>query len=104
MNKRYTIVEHINSSAHAIKLLEAPFDGIIYSYGKVTFDEEDENDLLHINFEYEILDNADKGMSDLAPFETYIGKILEELIHISLENKLTVYKGGVDENRTEDSE
>ena len=104
MSDKYVIVEHINSPTYAIKLTQAPFDGIIYKYGKVSFDEDDDNDKLQIHFEYEILDYADKGISDMSPFEHYIGDILQELIHESLEKNSLVYKGGVDENRTEDSE
>lgn len=87
----------------AIKLTEEPFEGIIYSYGKVSIDEDEENDTIRLSFEYEIIDHADKGMTDMKPFEAYIGKILEELIHLGIEENSITYTGGVDENRAEDS-
>jgi hypothetical protein len=39
----------------------------------------------------------------MKPFEAYIGKILEQLIHIGVEENSITYTGGIDENRTEDS-
>lgn len=98
------IMESRANGMEAIKLTEPPFDGIIYSYGKVSMDEDEENNTLHLSFEYEILDNADKGLTDMKPFEAYIGKILEELIHIGIEENSITYTGGIDENRTKDSD
>jgi len=103
-NLPITITENRHSGLQAIKLTEGAFEGIIYTYGKVSFDEQD--DTLHLKFEYEILDSADKGMTDMKPFEAYIGDILQELLHQGVaENNLT-YTGGteIDANRTKDSE
>lgn len=101
---RYSIVEHKKEGIHAIKLLESPFDGIIYCYGKVSFDEDEANDKLNIHFEYEILDYADKGMTDMGPFESYIGDVLQELIHVGIEQNNIAYTGGIDESRTDNPE
>jgi hypothetical protein len=103
-NLPITITENRHSGLQVIKLTEGAFEGIIYTYGKVSFDEKD--DTLHLKFEYEILDSADKGMTDMKPFESYIGDILQELLHQGVaENNLT-YTGGteIDANRTKDSE
>lgn len=104
MSKPYVVVESKYSGIDAIKLTEHPFDGIIYTYGKVEFEENEETDSLHIKFEYEILDNAGKGFSDKQPFEEYIGKILEDLLHEGIAKNDLIYTGGIDENRTKDSE
>ena len=101
MSKPYVVVEH-KTGFDALKLTEEPFAGIIYTYGKVEFEEDEENDHLHIKFEYDILDMGGKGFGSMEPFEKYIGGILEELLHEGIaENSLT-YTGGVDENRTGD--
>jgi len=102
-NFRYQVLEHKHSGLQAIKLTEGAFEGIIYTYGKVSIDTDEENGRIHLKFEYEILDYADKGMTDIKPFESYIGKILEGLIHEGVEENSLTYTGGVDENRTEDS-
>lgn len=103
-NLPYVVLENKHNGMHAIKLTEGAFEGIIYTYGKVSFDEDEENDTVRIAFEYEIIDNASKGMTDMKPFENYIGKILEELIHQGIEENNLTYTGGVDENRTKDSD
>jgi hypothetical protein len=103
-NPRYVVVESKQDGLQAIKLTEGAFEGIIYTYGKVTFDEDEANDKIHLRFEYDILDHNDKGLTDKAPFEQYIGDILQELIHEGIERNNLTYTGGVDENRTKDSE
>ncbi len=96
------MMESRSDGTIAIKLTEPPFDGIIYNYGKVDLNED--GDTVRLHFEYEILDMADKGLTDKKPFESYIGKILEELIHIGIEENSITYTGGIDENRTKDSD
>jgi hypothetical protein len=105
-NFRYQVLEHKHSGLQAIKLTEGAYEGIIYTYGKVSFDPNEENDTLHLKFEYEILENADRGMTDMKPFEKYIGDILEELLHQGVEENNLTYTGGteIDANRTKDSE
>lgn len=99
----FSILENKHNGMHAVKLTGGPFEGIIYTYGKVSFDEDEANDTIRLAFEYEIIDSADKGMTDMKPFETYIGKILEELIHQGVKENNLSYTGGIDENRAEDS-
>jgi uncharacterized protein YutD len=101
---KFVVVENRKNGMDAIKLLEEPFSGIIYSYGRVEFEEDVANDRLNLKFEYEIHDRNSKEFSDNKPFENYIGDILQELIHQGIaENSLT-YTGGIDdENRTGDS-
>jgi hypothetical protein len=98
------VVESSSTGLQALKLTEGAFEGIIYTYGKVTFDEDEVNDKVYIKFEYDILDQAGKGLTDKAPFEKYIGDILTEMIHRGVADNSLVYTGGVDENRTKDSE
>jgi len=97
------VVESSSTGLQALKLTEEPFAGIIYTYGKVRFDEDEANDKLFIKFEYEILDEAGKGLSDKAPFEKYIGDILTELVHRGVAEHSLIYTGGIDENRAENS-
>lgn len=103
MNKPYVVMENKHNGLQAIKLTQEPFTGIMYTYGKVEFIEDEENSSITIKFEYEVIDWANKALDDLGFFESVLGKILEELIHQGIaENSLT-YTGGVDENRTKDS-
>ncbi len=106
MSKPYIVVESKYSGHDAIKLTEYPWEGIIYTYGKIEFEEDEANSTLHLKFDYEILDNNGKGFTDNAPFEKYIGKILEELLHEGIKENNLTYTGGteIDANRTKDSE
>jgi hypothetical protein len=103
-NLPFQTVESRKTGVTALKLTEEPYCGIIYSYGMVSFHEDKENDKLNLKFEYEILDYAGKQINDKAEFEKYIGVLLEELIHIQIAENSVVYTGGVDENRTKDSD
>ena len=66
-------VKSNNDGLEALKLTEEPYAGIIYTYGKVSFEE---GDILKIKFDYSIVDYADKVLTDSKPFEKYIGDIL----------------------------
>ena len=100
------VLENSKNNLQVIKLTEEPYAGIMYTYGQISFDEDLENDRAVIKFEYNIHDTADIIMDDseLKEFEQYIGRILEELIHQGIANNDLTYTGGVDENRTKDSE
>jgi hypothetical protein len=96
-----TVVENRKSGVEALRLTDGPYKGIIYSYGKVSFEEEGEH--CHMNFEYDIID--DIGMEyDPDDFVTYIGDILSYLIVKQLQENSISYTGGIDENRNEDPE
>jgi hypothetical protein len=86
----------------AIKLTDGAYEGIIYQYGKVGFEEDEVNDKLRIHFDYEILEYNNKVITDMKPFEKYIGDILQDLIHEGIANNNLTYTGGIDENRTGD--
>jgi hypothetical protein len=99
----YVTVQNKSNGMDAIKLLDEPFSGIIFTYGRVEFDVDEANDRLKLKFEYEILEQAGKAFSDNGPFEQYIGDLLQELIHRGIEENNLTYTGGVDENRNSDS-
>jgi len=74
-----------------IKLIEGPYEGIVYKYGRVQLIENEDH--LSIKFEYE-LDDGSRLDSD---FVQYIGPILGEMIENGLMKNSIVYTGGVDE-------
>lgn len=97
------ILERKHDGLQALQLTEEPFAGIIYTYGKVNFDVNEETSTLKINFDYEVIDMNNKVITDKQPFENYIGNILQELIALGVQDNSITYTGGTDENRTEDS-
>lgn len=90
MSKPYQLIDD-----QWIKLIEGPYAGIMYKYGRVQLIEEDDH--LRIKFEYE-LDTGEQLDND---FVQYIGPILTELIEEGVLTNSIVYTGGIDENRTE---
>jgi len=100
--KNYTLVENKNDGSDALKLTSGPYSGIIYRYDKVEFRPKENEDRVILHFEYKVLDNASKGY-DVKLFEKYIGDILIDLIDEGIVNNTITYRGGIDEDRKEDS-
>ena len=57
MSKPYTVVQSKYSGLDAIKLTEQPYEGIIYSYGKIEFEEKDHE---HLTTVQDIIDLVNK--------------------------------------------
>lgn len=87
MNDLYQIVDD-----QWIKLLEGPYKGTIYKYGRVELIEED--DTLRIKFEYQTQDGSTKDRE----FVQFIGPILSELIDKGIMNNSLIFVGGRDED------
>lgn len=83
----YVVVQNKNTGMDAIKLLDEPFAGIIFSYGQIQVEANEEDNKININFEYEILDKGSKDFGNLEPFEEYIGQLLEHIIHSGIEQE-----------------
>lgn len=97
----FEILDEEHNGNRLIKLTSNEYSGIIYSYGRVNLIEDD--DLLRIQFEYDIHENP-IGEVDKQTFMDHIGRILTELINEQIMKNEVVYTGGIDENRTTDSE
>lgn len=78
---KYVIVENRHTGQEAIKLLEEPFAGIVYSYGTIETTEDEVNRKITLRFGYDIIDKANKDFGSMEPFEKYIGEILTEILH-----------------------
>lgn len=85
----------------ALELTESQYSGIIFSYGKVSFEENEAKDNLKVHFEYEIHEGEDK-LEDKAAFEKDLGDFIIEMIADGIEKNNLVYTGGTDENREVD--
>lgn len=103
MLRPHKTLDHKDSGVQALQLTEGIHAGIIFSYGKVEFEEDVENDTMKLHFDYEVHD--DRGVQyEAEALEQELGDFLIELIEHGLEQNDLVYTGGVDENRTDDSE
>ena len=85
MSSAYTFVEKIDSELYSIKILEGLYANIIYTYGKVTIEEDVENDLARILFDFVIERAVDpytaEELESSDEFRNYIGNILTEILN-----------------------
>ena len=85
----------------ALELTEIPYSGIIVSYNKVSFTEDEKNDKLKIHFDYEVHRHNEQDY-DIFEFEQYLGDFLQELIRYGVQENNLVYTGGTDDYREND--
>jgi hypothetical protein len=89
------------SGTLALMLTEGEHSGIIFSYGRVSFEEDKENDKLRVKFDYTIHEQEPESLDKVA-FEKELGDFLMELMQYGIIKNDLVYTGGVDENREVD--
>nr|QMP83360.1 MAG: hypothetical protein [Caudoviricetes sp.] len=64
-----------------ITLLKGDFSGVVYSYGKVSVEEDEENDKAYLNFDFDIEDNNDiEGIEKNIDFKNHIGDVLTSIV------------------------
>lgn len=98
----HKVLQNAKSGVDALELTEGKFSGIIFSYGKVRFEENEAKDNLKIHFDYEIHDDRGKEY-DKKEFEQELGDFIQELIAYGVQENNLVYTGGLDENRKDDN-
>jgi len=82
-----------------VKLLDGDYKDTIFKYGKVKFEEK--NDEMHLLFAYDVLESiVDKPrkLEKNEDFKNYIGNLLVELMSANIETEI------VDETGTSDTE
>lgn len=96
MNKKFETYNYFDKSGTeviALELLEGPFSGTIFSFGKVEFPDPDEPIL---SFEYTIHEGHIND-DDKEVFRNCLGDILVEILEESIKTNTTVFTGGIDE-------
>ena len=91
---KYAFVQKEGDDFTCIKLLQPPYKGIIYKYGKVGFaKEEDDKGNLPMQFDYDIIFNPfDETSIDKQEFIDYIGDILVELLDKQIKGGQVIYE------------
>ena len=87
--KSYKVVNN-----EGIQLMDGPFAGITYQYGRVELNPDEQNDILTLSFEYDII--YGQTPDNIEEFKQYIGDILQEIILEQLTKNEVVYINGVD--------
>lgn len=93
----YEILDEQNSGVNYIRLLEGPYKDMVFSFGKISFSEIEDNDSdIEMHFDYDIKDSS--GVEYVTEeFEQYIGNMLKEILIYQISQNEAVYTGGVDE-------
>lgn len=91
IKKNYSVLntETKDGETARIRLTNEPWNDILYSYGEVKFDEDDEG-RGHLHFDYKVHDPEDFNImlyseEEQAEFQTLLGDILVGLIQESLD-------------------
>lgn len=97
----HVVLENKVDKTQAIKLLVSPYEGIIFSYGKVSFDKivgDADEEHAHMHFEYNVHDYAGKDFSakQKAVFEEFLGDFLRDLIIFGINENNISYTGGIE--------
>jgi len=82
-----------------VKLLDGDYKNTIFKYGKVKFEEK--NDEMHLLFAYDVLESTvdkPKKLEKNEDFKNYIGNLLVELMSANMETEI------VDETRASDTD
>ena len=93
MSDRYVFVEKADSDFTSIKALQKPYDGIIYTYGKVKVSEpngECENATLSFDYRVEevppVFDKSKEEIENDPDFSRFIGDVLVEILEDNVDN------------------
>ena len=80
-NKKYAFVQKEGDDFTCIKLLQPPYKGVIFKYGKVGFGEKENPDgTRSMKFDYDILFNPHETDLDNKEFIDYFGDMLIEFL------------------------
>ena len=94
IKSKYTFVSQEGDTWANVCIREGKFKDVIYNYGKVSINQEKENDdgTLPFRFEYSIIDNALLQREEFGEeFFTLIGDILVDIIDDQLKEKNLEY-------------
>lgn len=69
-----------------IKLASGDYEGVEYRYGKVSVEEDEENDQAYLSFEFDVIDPGENSLlEENIDFKNHIGNILQNIMMKSLD-------------------
>lgn len=90
-----------SQQVYAINFTEGEFSHIMFSYGRVEFIEDEENDKLITKFDYTVHEHKKKYNKE--KFEKELGDFLIEMVVNGLLKHNLVYTGGIEDEQIGDS-
>ena len=91
----FEIVGHLPNGAHKLKFTSNEFEGIIFTIGKVSFEDQDEAGTI-MHYQYDVLEHSEPYEKDL--LDKAVGDLVMYLLEEGVKDNSLVYTGGVDEN------
>jgi ABC-type Fe2+-enterobactin transport system substrate-binding protein len=83
-------VEKPSSKLYSLKVVQGPYLGVVYTYGKVTLHEDEANVQLNVKFDFkldEVPENLNKEeLQNSEDFKNFMGDILTQLLEEQLNN------------------
>jgi hypothetical protein len=83
-------VEKPSSELYSLKVVQGPYLGVIYTYGKVSLHEDEANIQLNVKFDFkidEVPENLNKEeLENSEDFKNFMGDILTQLLEEQLHN------------------
>ena len=76
MVTKYSYADNPKSEVSGFHIMEGTYDGVVYTYGKVSFVEDKVSDNLRLKFEYNVHENPNDVDTDCNDFINVIGDIL----------------------------
>jgi|TARA_B110000908_G_scaffold170586_1_gene230615 hypothetical protein len=84
MSKDYIFVEKKDAELYSLKVVQGPYNNVIYTYGSVTIEEDEDKDLARLKFNYHIEEVPEpyskRELEESTEFRDYIGNILTEIL------------------------
>ena len=97
MTDDYEIVGYLPNGAQKLKFTSDEFKGIIFTIGKVSFNETDNGNSTTLHYQYDVLEHSEPFEKDL--LDKAVGDLVMHLLEEGVKDNSLVYTGGVDENR-----
>jgi hypothetical protein len=90
LDETIKFVERPSSELYSLKVVQGPYLGVIYTYGKVSLHEDEANVQLNVKFDFkidEVPENLKKeDLEKSADFKNFMGDILTQLLEEQLNN------------------
>ena len=90
LDETIQFVEKPSSELYSIKVVQGPYLGVIYTYGKVHISEDKENDRAKVDFDWKLeswpTNLTKKEIEESKEFQDYIGNLLTTLIEEKIKN------------------
>ncbi len=91
----YEIIGHLTNGAHKLKFTSDEFQGIIFTIGKVSFEDKAESGTI-MHYQYDVLEHSEPYEKDL--LDKAVGDLVMHLLDEGVKDNSLVYTGGIDEN------